>query len=94
MKGIDFRGCSTNSAISSSWSAGIGEEVFEEAVTVSTLYIAPKAEPTKDSTKDFTPRVETATPREDLPMQTPRKPVRTEVREQNNQPIHQTGPLS
>ncbi|XP_020356161.1 syndecan-2-A-like [Oncorhynchus kisutch] len=58
--------------------SGIGEEVFEEAVTVSTLYIAPKAEPTKDSTKDFTPRVETDTPREDLPMQTPRKPVRTE----------------
>ncbi|NP_001297792.1 syndecan 2 precursor [Esox lucius] len=57
--------------------SGIGE-VIEETVTVSTLYIAPKAEPTKDSTKDFTPRVETATPREDLPKETPRKPVRTE----------------
>ncbi|XP_013997449.1 syndecan-2-A [Salmo salar] len=58
--------------------SGIGEEVIEEAVTVSTLYIAPKAEPTQDSTKDFTPRVETDTPREDLPRQAPRKPVRTE----------------
>ncbi|CAB1321087.1 unnamed protein product [Coregonus sp. 'balchen'] len=58
--------------------SGIAEEVIEEAVTVSTLYIAPKAEPTQDSTKDFTPRVETDMPREDLPRETPRKPVRTE----------------
>ncbi|KAG7458255.1 hypothetical protein MATL_G00236270 [Megalops atlanticus] len=52
--------------------SGIGE-TQEEAVTVNTLYIAPKAEPTQDSTKDFTPRVEAATPRD-----TPRKPARTE----------------
>ncbi|XP_024297558.1 syndecan-2 [Oncorhynchus tshawytscha] len=58
--------------------SGTAEEVIEETVTVSTLYIAPKAVPTQDSTKDFTPRVETDTPREDLPGETPWKPVRTE----------------
>ncbi|KAI4891665.1 hypothetical protein NFI96_024427, partial [Prochilodus magdalenae] len=55
---------------------GAGEEV-EEVVTVNTLFIAPKAEPTQDSTKDFTPRVETSTSR-DIPREMPRKPVRTE----------------
>lgn len=58
--------------------------MIEEAVTVSTLYIAPKAEPTQDSTKDFTPRVETDTPRENLPREKSRKPVRTEVREHDD----------
>ncbi|KAJ8333628.1 hypothetical protein SKAU_G00416360 [Synaphobranchus kaupii] len=52
--------------------SGIGETP-EEMATVNTLYIAPKAEPTQDSTKDFTPQVETATSRN-----TPRKPTRTE----------------
>ncbi|XP_076158201.1 syndecan-2 [Alosa pseudoharengus] len=61
---------------SSGSGSGAGEEL-EEAVTVNTLYIAPNAEPTQDSTKDFTPRVEAVTPR-DTPRETPKKPVRTE----------------
>ncbi|XP_054619484.1 syndecan-2 [Dunckerocampus dactyliophorus] len=62
--------------------SGGGEEVAEETVTVSMVYIAPKAaEPTKDSTKDFTPRVDTATVREKGKARdsTPRKPFRTEA---------------
>jgi len=64
---------------------GGGEEVVvvEEAVTVSMVYIQPKAAvPTQDATKDFTPRVEEATVREKAKEKesTPRKPVRTEVR--------------
>ncbi|TNN34919.1 hypothetical protein EYF80_054912 [Liparis tanakae] len=63
---------------------GGGEEeaVVEEAVTVSTVYIQPKAAvPTKDATKDFTPRVEEATVREKAKEKesAPRKPVRTEA---------------
>lgn len=51
--------------------------MVEETVTISTVYMEPNpAEPTQDSTKDFTPRVETATVRDS----TPRKPLRTEVR--------------
>ncbi|XP_072530996.1 syndecan-2 [Salminus brasiliensis] len=61
---------------SSGSGSGAGEEV-EEAVTVNTLFIAPKAEPTQDTTKDFTPRVEASTSR-DIPREMPRKPVRTE----------------
>lgn len=53
--------------------SGIGETP-EEMATVKMLYNTPKAEPTQDSTKDFTPRVETATSRE-----TSRKPIRTEA---------------
>lgn len=60
---------------SSGSGSGAGEE--DDVVTVSTLYIAPNAEPTQDTTKDFTPRVEAFTPR-DTPRETPRKPVRTE----------------
>ncbi|KAJ8267665.1 hypothetical protein COCON_G00128370 [Conger conger] len=52
--------------------SGIGETP-EEMATVNTLYIAPKAEPTQDSTKDFPPPVET-TPRD-----TTRKPTRTDA---------------
>ncbi|XP_061520616.1 syndecan-2 [Phycodurus eques] len=60
--------------------SGAGEEVAEETVTVSMVYIAPKAvEPTKDSTKDFTPKVETATVREKASDSTPKKPFRTEA---------------
>ncbi|XP_049606716.1 syndecan-2 [Syngnathus scovelli] len=60
--------------------SGAGEEVIEETVTVSMVYIAPKAEePTKDSTKDFTPKVETATVRETARDNTPKKPLRTEA---------------
>lgn len=45
------------------------------------VYIKPNAaEPTQDSTKDFTPRVETATDRDRARESTPRKPIRTEVR--------------
>ncbi|XP_029919523.1 syndecan-2 [Myripristis murdjan] len=60
--------------------SGRGEEVVEETVTVSMVYIEPKAaEPTQDSTKDFTPRVETATARDTARDNTPRKPLRTEA---------------
>ncbi|TNM93017.1 hypothetical protein fugu_018419 [Takifugu bimaculatus] len=60
--------------------SGGGEEVVEEAVTISTVYIKPNAaEPTQDSTKVFTPRVEAATDRETAQEITPRKPVRTEA---------------
>ncbi|XP_053717758.1 syndecan-2 isoform X1 [Synchiropus splendidus] len=60
--------------------SGGGEEVFEETVTVSMVYIEPKpALPTKDSTKDFTPKVETATVREKAKESAPRKPLRTEA---------------
>lgn len=45
---------------SSGSGSGAGE-VIEETVTVKTLFIVPKAEPTQDSTKDFTPKVETST---------------------------------
>ncbi|XP_018940544.1 syndecan-2-like [Cyprinus carpio] len=41
--------------------SGTGGEVIEESVTSKTLFIVPKAEPTQDSTKDFTPKVETST---------------------------------
>lgn len=59
---------------------GVDMEV-EEAVTVSILYIEPKAaEPTQDSTKDFTPKVETATVRDtSRDESSPRKPLRTEA---------------
>lgn len=54
---------------------------MEETVTVSMVYIEPNAaEPTQDSTKNFTPRVETATVREKARDSAPRKPLRTEVR--------------
>ncbi|XP_062846531.1 syndecan-2 [Trichomycterus rosablanca] len=62
---------------SSGSGSGAGEEE-EEVVTVNTLYIAPKAEPTQDTTKDFTPRVETFTNRNKALPEKPRKPVRTE----------------
>ncbi|RXN26294.1 syndecan-2-A precursor [Labeo rohita] len=48
--------------------SGVGE-VIEETVTVKALFIEPKAEPTQDSTKDFTPKVEMTTPR-DVPKDT------------------------
>lgn len=41
--------------------SGSGTGEVEESVTVKTLFIMPKAEPTQDSTKDFTPKVETST---------------------------------
>ncbi|KAM8840445.1 syndecan-2 [Spinachia spinachia] len=56
--------------------SGGGEEVVDETVNVSVVYIEPEAaEPTQDATKDFTPKVETPTVRE----RTTRKPVRTEA---------------
>lgn len=57
--------------------SGAGDVEIQEAVTVNTLYIAPKAEPTQDSTKDFTPKVEEVTDRPEA-RETPRKPDRTE----------------
>ncbi|MBN3299891.1 SDC2 protein, partial [Amia calva] len=48
-------------------------ELPDESITVKTLYNVPKSEPTRDSTKDFTPKVETSTSRI-----IPRKPARTE----------------
>ncbi|XP_075995315.1 syndecan-2 [Genypterus blacodes] len=65
---------------SGSGSGGGDEVILEETVTVSMVYIEPKAaEPTQDSTEDFTPRVETATVRENTRDSTPRKPPRTEA---------------
>lgn len=61
--------------------SGGGDEVIEDT-TVSVVYVEPNAaEPTQDSTKDFTPRVETATVRERARDSTPRKPLRTEAPE-------------
>ncbi|XP_040909685.1 syndecan-2 [Toxotes jaculatrix] len=55
-----------------------GGEDAGETVTVSTVYFEPNAaEPTQDSTKDFTPRVDTATVREKD--STPRKPFTTDA---------------
>uniref|UniRef100_W5M6P1 Syndecan n=1 Tax=Lepisosteus oculatus TaxID=7918 RepID=W5M6P1_LEPOC len=51
---------------------GLGD-VPEETITVKTLYVVPNAEPTRDSTKEFTPKVETSTSRI-----IPKKPARTE----------------
>ncbi|XP_059365451.1 syndecan-2-like [Carassius carassius] len=48
--------------------SGAGETI-EESVTVKSLFIVPKAEPTQDSTKAFTPKVETFTSR-DVPKDT------------------------
>ncbi|KAM7384540.1 hypothetical protein PAMA_011752 [Pampus argenteus] len=60
--------------------SGGGEEVVEETVTISMVYIEPNAaEPTQDSTKDFTPRVETATVKERAKDIAPKKPFRTEA---------------
>lgn len=67
--------------IISLFNQGGGEDVVEEAVTVGMVYIVPKApEPTQDSTKDFTPRVETATVREKAFDSTPKKTFKAEVR--------------
>uniref|UniRef100_A0A8C6T4G0 Syndecan n=1 Tax=Neogobius melanostomus TaxID=47308 RepID=A0A8C6T4G0_9GOBI len=58
--------------------SGAGEEGDIETATVSTVYIQPKAaEPTKDLTKDYTPRVDPVTERDSAV--TPRKPFRTEA---------------
>lgn len=59
--------------------SGGGDEQ-EEAVSVTVVYMEPNAaEPTQDSTKEFTPRVETATVREKARESTPRKPFTTET---------------
>ncbi|XP_053468615.1 syndecan-2 [Ictalurus furcatus] len=63
---------------SSGSGSGAGEEK-EVMVTANTLFIAPKAKPTQDTTKDFTPRAETFTARNwDQTRELPRQPVRTE----------------
>lgn len=63
---------------SSGSGSGAGEEV-EEVVTQNTLYNAPKAEPTQDTTKDFTLKLDPVTVRnKNIPNEIPRKPVRTE----------------
>ncbi|XP_029370811.1 syndecan-2 [Echeneis naucrates] len=60
--------------------SGGGEDVVLETATVSTVYFEPNAvQPTQDTTKDFTPRVDTATVREMAKESTPRKPFRTEA---------------
>ncbi|XP_034747830.1 syndecan-2 [Etheostoma cragini] len=60
--------------------SGGREDVVEESVTVTMVYMEPNAaEPTQDSTKDFTPRVEAATVREKVKDIAPRKPFRTEA---------------
>lgn len=59
--------------------SGVGEEE-EVKVTVNTLFIAPKVKPTQDTTKDFTPRVETFAAKDwDHTRELPKQPVRTEV---------------
>ncbi|KAJ0003724.1 hypothetical protein NQD34_008822 [Periophthalmus magnuspinnatus] len=60
------------------FNSGSGSDGDAETATVSTVYIQPKAAaPTKDQTKDYTPRVDPVTERErDV---TPRKPLRTEA---------------
>lgn len=59
--------------------SGAGEEK-EVMVTANTLFIASKEKPTQDTTKDFTPRVETFTAQDwDHKREQPRQPVRTEV---------------
>ncbi|KAM9494024.1 syndecan-2 [Clarias gariepinus] len=60
--------------------SGAGAEE-ETVVTVNTIFIAPKAKPTQDTTKDFTPRVESFTARDwdrDHTRDLPKQPVRTE----------------
>ncbi|KAK7899399.1 hypothetical protein WMY93_020252 [Mugilogobius chulae] len=59
--------------------SGAGEDGDVETVTrASTVYIQPKgAAPTKDQTKDYTPRVDPVTEKERV--QVPRKPFRTEA---------------
>uniref|UniRef100_A0A087XPP3 Syndecan n=1 Tax=Poecilia formosa TaxID=48698 RepID=A0A087XPP3_POEFO len=58
--------------------SGGDEEILEETVTVSRIYIEPKAaEPTKDSTKFFSPKMEPG-PEGRARDGTARKPVRTE----------------
>ncbi|XP_072304284.1 syndecan-2 [Eucyclogobius newberryi] len=58
--------------------SGAGEDGDIEAVTVSAVYIQPKAAaPTKDQTKDYTPRVDPVTERERAV--TPKKAFRTEA---------------
>lgn len=64
-----------------------------EQSTVSTVYIEPKAaQPTQDSTKDFTPKMETTTVREKARDRDsmPRKPFRTEVRNAQGKNKQQT----
>uniref|UniRef100_A0AAV2K4V3 Syndecan n=1 Tax=Knipowitschia caucasica TaxID=637954 RepID=A0AAV2K4V3_KNICA len=63
---------------SSGSGSGAGEDGDAETVTVSTVYIQPEAAvPTKDQTKDYTPRVDPVTQRQQPA--TPRKPFRTEA---------------
>lgn len=59
--------------------SGAGEEK-EKMVTVNSVFIEPKAKPTQDATKEFTPRVDAFTTRDwDHTRELPRQPVRTEV---------------
>lgn len=70
---------------------GGSEDVVEEAVTISAVYFEPNAaQPTQDTTKDFTPRVDTATVREKARDSTTRKPFRTEVRCAQEEKIRRT----
>lgn len=60
---------------------GGGEEAIEESVTVTMVYIEPSVgQPTQDSTKDFTPRMDTDLDREKSGENIPRKPFTTKVR--------------
>lgn len=60
---------------------GGGEEAIEESVTVTMVYIEPSVgQPTQDSTKDFTPRMDTDPVREKSGKSIPRKPFTTKVR--------------
>ncbi|XP_006794398.1 syndecan-2 [Neolamprologus brichardi] len=60
--------------------SGGGEEAIEESVTVTMVYIEPSVgQPTQDSTKDFTPRMDTDPVREKSGKSIPRKPFTTKA---------------
>lgn len=60
---------------------GGDEDAIEESVTVTMVYIEPSVgQPTQDSTKDFTPRMDTDPVREKPRESIPRKPFTTKVR--------------
>ncbi|KAI5622778.1 syndecan-2 precursor [Silurus asotus] len=64
---------------SSGSGSGAGEEEAVKVITENMIYIAPKAKPTQDTTKDFTPKLETITAWDwDNTKGLPRQPVRTE----------------
>ncbi|XP_030596706.1 syndecan-2 isoform X2 [Archocentrus centrarchus] len=75
--------------------SGGGEEVVEETATVTMVYIEPSvAQPTQDSTKDFTPRMDTATVRVKPRQNTPRKPFTTKASVPDTEGMQRTSTTS